>query len=415
MAMTSFQKSLAIASCLKLLLLSQLYEYGSAFVTYNPKNYIQYVSTRRSISLKAVKDDGNSLSLSEFKEWCKEKEIITPLDLYQRDKDYRYMKYSDDESFANRPEKLNGPILRVPLEACIIGNTLEELSVKLAEERDMGDESKFAPYINVLPKLGKTDEEESSLQSMARFWSNEKMEKISDFDGGQIYYKVELDKQKNKDTKLDPWAYACVTSRANYLMDKGYAMTPILDMINHDSNSKTSATIKENDLFLSLSNDFPKGEEVFISYGDLTNLETFCNYGFVSETNSCNAEYVVLKIIRKDPVNVKINNDGSLDSGSLAVLRSYLTPQEEVDTLLASNENLTILTLFSKKLSESYEGEMYSLIASFIDEGIYDGKKGIIWAKENGDKLVEKYLVARVGILEKGLKNMKVRFPELLY
>lgn len=396
---------------LKLLLCVITYEIASAFVTHIPKNHVNFI--RYTKVLKSVKDGDACTSFSEFKEWCTKKGIITPLDLQQRDKDYRYMEYSDNESFANRPDKLNGPILRVPLKACIVGNTLEELSVNLAKERDMGQESEFSEYINVLPKLG--GEESSSLQQMPRFWSEEKKEKISEFDGGQLYHKVELDEQNHKSSKLDPWAYACVTSRANYLMDKGYSMTPILDMINHDSNSKTTASIIEDDLFLSVSKDFVKGDEVFISYGDLTNLDTLCSYGFVSQSNSCNAEYVIVRIIRQNPVNLKIDSDGNLDAGSLAVLRSYLTPPEEVDKLLENNEYLTINTLFAKKVSEAYEEEMYSLIASFVDEGIFDAKNGIKWSQKNGDDLVNKYLTARVGILEKGLNEMKLRFPDLLY
>lgn len=361
-------------------------------------------------AIKATSEE----ALSEFKDWCTSQGIITPLDLRVRNEDdYRYMEYSDDKSFTNRPEKLNtGPILMVPLKACITGDTPENLSKELAKERELGDASFFAPYINVLPSL-----ESQYLQSMPRLWPAEKLEKTADFDGGQIYSKVQMDKIQKKDLNLDPWADACVTSRANYILDKGYAMTPILDFINHDSSSQTSARIIDDDLFLSVGGESEQGEEVFISYGDLTNIETLCNYGFVSETNKFNTEIVDVKMIRKTPVQVIIDDQsgGSLDLGSLATLRSYLAPPEEVDAALARNENLSMNTVYTKPISDSSEEEVYSFIASFVDEAIYDGTQGIEWAQANTDGLMEIYFTERVKVLKKGLTFMQNKFPDLLF
>ena len=408
---------------------------------------------RSSSHLQATtttQEQDDSSTMSEFKEWCTRKGIITPLDLQirstsaststststlQQDKDqYRYMNYSQNgTSFSinsSRPEKLNGPILRVPLNACIIAETLEELTQELVKERDLGSASEFAAYINVLPKLNPESSSSSSFMTMPRFWSDAKIDKISEYDGGQLYQKLQTDlkEAQNSNANLDPWAHACVTSRANYLLDVGYAMTPVLDMFNHDSSSQTSASIIDNELFLSVEKEFEMGEEVFISYGDLSNLETLVNYGFVvsaaaaaaaaaDKNNEFNREYVDVRMIRRAPVRVIIDQHGSLDAGSLAALRSYLTPAEEVDALLAKDENLSINTVFAKPLSDANEEEVYSFIASFVDEAIYDGKNGIEWAKESGegDDLVERYLAARVVVLEKGLALMKGKFADLLY
>ena len=363
----------------------------------------------------ASNDSTDDSDLSEFKTWCTKKGIITPLDLDVRtgDDDYRFMKYSDDKSFASRPDTINGPILRVPLKACIIATTIEDLAVKLVQEKDLGEESDFAPYIKVLPPLSSP-----SLQSMPRFWSQEKLEKVSEFDGGQIYEKVQSVKKICKELNLDEWALACVNSRANYLLDQGYAMTPILDFINHNSAAKTSASLIEDELFLSVEKEYAKGEEVFISYGSFSNVETTCDYGFVdSDFNECNDECVDIRIIRKQPVRVTVDDQrgGALDPGSLAILRSYIASPEEVEDLLAKDESLSINTVYAKPMSEANEEEVYSLIASFIDEGIYDAKSGITWAQENGEDLIERYLVCRVEVLKKGLSKIKQRFPELLY
>jgi len=370
-----------------------------------------------SLVLKAAaaSNDSSDSDLLDFRTWCTQKGIVTPLDLDVRtdDDDYRFMKYSDDKSFASRPDKINGPILRVSLDACIVAESPEDLAVELVKERDLGGKSAFAPYIKVLPPLSSP-----SLQSMPRFWSEEKLEKVSEFDGGQIYQRVQSVKKKCKELNLDEWALALVNSRANFLLDRGYAMTPILDMINHNSASTTTARILEDELFLSVENEYAKGEEVFISYGSFSNLETICEYGFVdADSNQCNQECVDVRMIRQLPVQVTIDdqNDGALDPGSLALLRSYLVSPEDIEDLLANDESLSINTVYAKPISEAVEEEVYSFIASFVDEAIFDAKTGITWAQEHGEDLIETYLVCRVAVLEKGLAFMKRRFPELLY
>ena len=194
-------------------------------------------------------------------------------------------------------------------------------------------------------------------------------------------------------------------------------MTPILDMINHDNSSPTRAVIVEDELFLSVDQSFSKGKEVFISYGDLSNLETLANYGFVSEKNTANEEIVDVRMIRKPVVKVTISSDGSIDSGSLAMIRSYLTTPDEVGRILADGEKsgITMSTIFSKPISASNEEEVYSFIASFLDEAIYNASSGIEKAQEYNDELVGSYLQARKDTLEKGLVRMKDRFPDLLY
>lgn len=378
--------------------------------------FIIMIASCHAFSVQSSASNTYPSSLAVFKDWCTSRGIITPLDLQVRSEnggDYRYMVYSSDQSIAGRPDKLSGPILRIPLDACIVSDTLEGLAKELEKERNLGENSKFAPYINVLPTLSSP-----SLQSMPRFWSEEKLEKVSEFDGGQIYQRVELVKSTCKEYNLDPWAYACVNSRANFLDGKGYAMTPILDMINHDGSSKTTASIMENELFLSIEKDFSFGDEVFISYGSFSNVETLCDYGFVDlESNNFKTECVDVRMIRKAPVKVTIdgNANGRIDLGSLTILRSYLAPPEAVEALLSSNDKISRNTVFTRPISDAIEEDVHSFIASFIDEAIFDGKEGIQWAKDNHEDMIEKYLNCRVEVLTKGLNFIKRKFPDLLY
>ncbi len=307
---------------------------------------------------------------------------------------------SPDFSITSSPT-ISGNILNVPLSACIIADTPELLSQKLATERDLGSESHFAPYIDVLPSL----ELDSPLNSMPRFWDSTKIELVSAADGGQMERKLKEDERND----LDPWAWACVSSRANYVMGHGFAMTPCLDMFNHDSSVSTSAKIVNgNELHLSVNEKFSIGDEVFISYGDLTNLETLCNYGFVSRENKCNLESIDILMMRRPPVKVTISGvDGSIDQGSLATLRSYLATPAELED--AGNNSL-----FTTPISDSNEEEVYSLIASFIDEAMTDANEGA--EKVRGeDELIETYLQKRADTLKKGLAYVKKKFPLLEY
>lgn len=351
---------------------------------------------------------------SPFISWCTAQGIITPLKLCGESSPYRYMEFDAPDFSITSSPTITDNILQVPLNACIIAETPEKLSQKLANERDLGEDSFYAPYINVLPSLKMLDDDDDGpLTSMPRFWSRERIDLVSNADGGQIERKLKEDERKD----LDPWAYACVTSRANYVQGHGFAMTPILDMINHDASVSTSAKIVKGDdgsnsqiddvLHLSIQSKFSIGDEVFISYGDLTNLETLCNYGFVSNTNTCNKESIDVLMMRKAPVKVTISDsDGSIDIGSLATLRSYLATPSEIEN--ANN------AYFTSPISDSNEEEVYSLIASFIDESIADAIEGVENVKGKDD-LVERYLQKRAETLKRGLENVKKKFPFLEY
>jgi len=95
---------------------------------------------------------------SIFLGWAASKGIETPLDLKQRD-DGRYMICKEDITASD-------DLLTVPLQSCITADTLESLAERLKYEKDKGEESNYAPYINVLPTL-----EDENLLALPRFWN----------------------------------------------------------------------------------------------------------------------------------------------------------------------------------------------------------------------------------------------------
>jgi len=351
--------------------------------------------------------------ISPFLSWCAAQAIITPLEFCDENPSYRYTKCIEPSGISP-----TGPILRVPLSACIIAPTTDSLADRLAAERNLGEDSDYAPYLDVLPPL------EYFRSTMPRFWSDDRMEMITAADGGQVLRKTREDARPD----LDPWAHACVTSRANYVQGHGFAMTPILDMINHDGSCGTRASIVQDELFLSVDQIFSKGDEVFISYGDLTNLETLCNYGFVVPSSSSsvvpaivakknNEETIDVSIIRRPAVRVILDSDGSFDADSLATLRSYLVSPEEMERRRNMDEGEVTsrpTTTFIKPISDENEEDVFCLIYSFLIEAVTDANIGVETARSQEDSLVECYLRERVMILEQGLAFARRKFPSLI-
>ena len=157
--------------------------------------------------------------------WCLLQGITSPpLQLQAAHGSYRYMKCVDNE--------LRGDLLRVPLTACITADSSEALAERLAFEKSLGNDSKFAPFIEMFPAL-------EHLSCMPRFWNPSRLATVTD--GGQLEQRMEMMAPENKD--VDPWALACVNSRANFLDDFSYSLTPLLDMFNHDPSVGTKARI----------------------------------------------------------------------------------------------------------------------------------------------------------------------------
>jgi hypothetical protein len=218
----------------------------------------------------------------------------------------------------------------------------------------------------------------------------------------------------------DQWALACVDSRANFLGDGTYAMTPLLDMINHDGSVQTRARIEKNKgfsgsgnvLHLTSGKSYSNGEEAFISYGDLANLDTLADYGFVTENNPCNSESVEVRMMRRQPFPITVYADGSIDAGSKANLRFYLANEEELEVFSTLEEGQG-LGLLAKPISERNELDVTSFIASTIAEASDEARAGADETKD--DKLIQKYLMERSKLLHLALQRILAKNPGLEY
>jgi hypothetical protein len=369
-----------------------------------------------------------------FLAWSQAKGIKTPLDLVGEGS-YRKMVLPSDTTklMSQSTSKDLVQLVQAPLDACLVGEDFQTLVEKLKFEKRLGNDSEYSPWIDQFPTL-------EEFSGMPRFWSQERLDFVSQFDGGQLQARMDQDKLRFNKVD-DQWALACVDSRSNFLPDNTYSMTPLLDMLNHDSRVKTSARVDGADRLLleatydtifveeenSKSNDwadqvfggflgggsnkasFQPGKEVFVSYGDFDNMETLCNYGFVAEDNSVNIDTFRVRVMRKAPAYLVIEKDGSIDNLfntiSLTDLRVNLLAENEFELLNDYDGDGMI--------SERNEIEVWAVIAGELDEAAYGAKLGISQAEDRNDDIVASYLKGRYGTLQKGIDWLKTKYPDL--
>ena len=199
-----------------------------------------------------------------------------------------------------------------------------------------------------------------------------------------------------------------------------FSQQVVKSQINHDGTVPTRARVKKDKGFagegdvlcLTSGKAFSKGEEAFISYGNLNNLDTLVDYGFVTENNICNTESIGIRMMGRAPFSVTVYADGSVDSGTKATLRYYLANEEELE-IFDKVEKGSGLGILAKPLSDRNELDVQSFIASTLDEAAYDAKAGASSAGD--DKLVTSYLSERAKTLELGIQRIKAKFPNLEY
>jgi hypothetical protein len=387
--------------------------------------------------------------LASFVAWSTSQGITTPLQLVI-EKSYRYMTLPSDDSqlFEEVGSSESVNLVSVPLDACIVADDSQALAERLIHEKSLGEDSKYAPWLEMFPSL-------NDFQGMPRFWAPERLELVQKSDGGQLADRMKFD-QLRFDKVDDQWALAVVDSRSNFLPDGTYSISPMLDMFNHDSTVPTSASVEEGRLLLDVSpkaffvpdepaqeeekpdwkkemfglfrgpassgsdakssgsdakssNCKRKGSEIFISYGDLNNLECLCNYGFVPDNNGCNTETLTVRMMRQPPATIVVDDTGSMDNMfnqlTLSSLRLNLATIDELEELKMYAQGA--------KISDKNELEVYALIGGELEEAVYEAQNGIKEAEEVNDALAAAYLAGRKATLQKAAERLQRKYPEI--
>lgn len=323
-------------------------------------------------------------------------------------------------------------LLRIPVKACITAHDSESLVDRLRFETSLGPSSEYHPYIETIPKL-------ETFHTMPRFWSTERLESVTD--GGQLERALEMDSLRYR--YQDPWALACVDSRSHFLpYGDGYSLTPVLDMINHDSSVKTSLriddrgnnqnqimcldvndprsmTLKQKSFLSSKSSSWwdsllrsdetnlaqNSEAEICISYGDFTNLHTLLNYGFIVTENSHNVETVSIRLIhRQAPVIIVVKSNGSIEEDGLGQLRSALASTEERQDIIKPRleQGPRIPLGF---VSRRNEEDVMALVEGELEVAVEQAIEGLRNCRH--DELVTLYLSERIKPLQKALERIQ--------
>jgi hypothetical protein len=358
------------------------------------------------------------MKLDIFRSWCSAQGVKSSLEIRESNGGYRY-------TILDPAVKQNGQLnlLQVPLSSCLIADSSEQLADRLEFEKNLGSDSEFAPYIDLLPSL------ESFQTALPRFWNPDRLAFIEAADGGALSKLLQADDPRVNSPFVDPWALACVDSRCNFLPDKRYSLTPVLDMINHRSSVATKMFVDATgdgglDL-LSLEIDAdtlprsskswferlvnPPSDELFISYGDLTNRETLLNYGFVDEENPHNTEELQIRMIRQPSITATIKSDGCIDEESLGKLRQSLANAVESDVVQSLPDEEKNPLLF---VSPRNEEEVFALIVGELEIARDKVMNGLELVAD--DELLTSYLRGRLNILQAATKKIKEKFPQLL-
>jgi hypothetical protein len=205
-------------------------------------------------------------------------------------------------------------------------------------------------------------------------------------------------------------------------------------MINHRSTVDTRSQSRNKELFLDVAavslKETPAAElprkngnnlfgrlfgqkvgrpeaEVFISYGDLANLQTLSNYGFVEQNNRCNVEQVTVKVLGRGGVPVFVQSDGIIDEEAIATLRGWLLNTMEEEILPEDMRQAPVY------VSPRNEEEVCALVAGYAEESLYEAEEGANVAARQKDSLVVTYLRERAQILQAALDKIQQEFPHL--
>lgn len=192
--------------------------------------------------------------------------------------------------------------MRVPLHAAITAGGRPwwaALARRLLEEEAKGGASKWAGYVEALPRAPVgvagaclergVGEVAAGLRALGlagavwRWWKG---------------LEGEFGKLEGVEWERWVWAVECVVSRAFRVDKEGgdgggvFGLLPGVDMLNHSVVLKTGFDVEEGEFVIRCGYGFEEGEEVMVSYGAKTNEDLLFFYGFVEGNSPADAVMV---------------------------------------------------------------------------------------------------------------------------
>jgi len=118
-----------------------------------------------------------------------------------------------------------------------------------------------------------------------------------------------------------------------------------------------------------------------------------------------------MRLMGSPNVAVAVYPDGSVDKSAIYMLRENLATPEEAMMAMGRDEKVL---KFAKPLSENNELDVYSLLASSLDDAASTASSG---AEDvaSSDALISTYLSGRASTLRKGIAKILEQYPNLEY
>lgn len=225
-----------------------------------------------------------------------------------------------------------------------LGNNIGKLAALLMIEMNMGQNSRWFPYISRLPQL-------SDMHSTI-FWDENELSMIrcSAVHKETVKQKARLEKEfslvaqafkehlpnaiERPALENFMYAYALVGSRA-WETSKGISLIPFADFMNHDGLSASIVLSDEDNQLseVSADRDYGPGDEVFIRYGEFSNATLMLDFGFTLPYNA------------HDEVQIQMNigNDDPLRNMKLGLLQTHYTRSvKDINIFHSSCDTFTI-------------------------------------------------------------------------
>jgi len=167
----------------------------------------------------------------------------------------------------------------------------------LLQERDRKRESKWFPYIDILPK---------SFSNIPLFFDRKQLEglkgslSLQKIQDRHDSLRAEYQNLRRKVASFSKWTYedfvwarlVVITRIFGLLINnqKTDGLVPMADMINHKRPRETRWTFNEakQGFVISAMQEFNVGDQIYDSYGRKCNSRFFVNYGFALENNPDN-------------------------------------------------------------------------------------------------------------------------------
>jgi histone-lysine N-methyltransferase SETD3 len=205
----------------------------------------------------------------------------------------------------------DGPICKkINSSGCVVRSKHSYLAVALLEEKEKGEESYWAPYINILPVRYSNKPVNFTQEELNWLKGSFSLEKIKQ-------QRESLEEEYQNILSHVPefgrfsvgefmWARHVVITRIFGMVINGLkteGLVPLADLLNHKHPRDTKWTYENFKHAFTITTVHPHnvGEQVYDSYGRKCNHRFFVNYGFSLEENEDNEAVFRLSLSESDP------------------------------------------------------------------------------------------------------------------